>query len=114
MAVRMDPSGALSMSVGDDGPGIPAHEMEAALGAFTRGAQATRKAIDGAGLGLPIVHGLAKLYGAGLAVNSAPGQGTEVVITFPPSRVLSGPGATGLSHLNVASPSQRRLIAVTS
>jgi two-component system cell cycle sensor histidine kinase PleC len=114
MAVKIDPSGALSMSVSDNGPGIPAHEMEAALGAFSRGAHATRKAIDGAGLGLPIVHGLAKLYGAGLAVNSAPGQGTEVVITFPPSRVLAGPGATALCHLNVASPSQRRLIAVTS
>jgi two-component system cell cycle sensor histidine kinase PleC len=114
MAVRLHPSGALSMSVSDNGPGIPANEMEAALGAFTRGSQATRKAIDGAGLGLPIVHGLAKLYGAELAIDSTPGQGTEVVITFPPSRVLSGPGSTALSHLHVASPSQRRLIALTS
>src|SRR5690606_10673036 len=81
MAVRMHPSGALSMSVSDNGPGIPANEMEAALGAFTRGSQATRKAIDGAGLGLPIVHGLAKLYGAELAIDSTPGQGTEVTVT---------------------------------
>ena len=114
MTVKVLPSGGLSMSVSDNGPGIPAHEMEAALGAFTRGAQATRKAIDGAGLGLPIVHGLAKLYGAELAINSTPGLGTEVVITFPPSRVLSGSGTTALSHLHVASPSQRRLIAVTA
>ena len=114
MAVRTHPSGALSMSVRDNGPGIPAHEKEAALGAFTRGAQATRKAIDGAGLGLPIVHGLAKLYGAALTIDSQPGQGTEVVITFPPARVLCGPGSAPLSHLNVISPSQRRLIAITS
>jgi two-component system, cell cycle sensor histidine kinase PleC len=114
MAVKVHESGALSMSVSDNGPGIPADEMEAALGAFTRGAQANRKAIDGAGLGLPIVHGLAKLYGAELAINSTPGQGTEVVVTFPAIRVLAGPGATVLSHLHVTSPSQRRLIAVTS
>jgi two-component system cell cycle sensor histidine kinase PleC len=114
MAVRMLDSGALAMSVRDNGPGIPASEIASALGAFTRGAQATRKAIDGAGLGLPIVHGLAKLYGAELAINSTPGQGTEVVVTFPPARVLGGPGSTALSHLNVASPSQRRLIAVTA
>jgi two-component system, cell cycle sensor histidine kinase PleC len=114
MAVAVHPSGALAMSVRDDGPGIPANEMEAAMGAFTRGSQATRKAIDGAGLGLPIVSGLAKLYGAELAIDSAPGQGTEVTVTFPPARVLSGPNATPLSHLNVKSPSQRRLIAVTS
>jgi two-component system cell cycle sensor histidine kinase PleC len=114
MAVKMQPCGALSMSVSDNGPGIPAAEIESALGAFTRGAQATRTAIDGAGLGLPIVHGLAKLYGAELAINSTPGQGTEVVVTFPPTRVVGGPETTALSHLNVASPSQRRLIAVTA
>jgi two-component system, cell cycle sensor histidine kinase PleC len=114
MAVRMHPSGALTMSVSDNGPGIPANEMEAALGPFNRGAQASRKAIDGAGLGLPIVNGLAKLYGAELAINSTPGQGTEVIVTFPPARVLSGPESTALYHLNVASPSQRRLIAVTA
>jgi two-component system, cell cycle sensor histidine kinase PleC len=45
--------------------------MEAAMGAFTRGTQATRKAIDGAGLGLPIVSGLAKLYGAELAITAS-------------------------------------------
>ena len=114
MAVTMHPSGALSMSVSDNGPGIPPGEMEAALGAFTRGAQATRKAIDGAGLGLPIVHGLAKLYGAELTIDSTPGQGTKVTVTFPASRVLSGPGSMALSHLHVTSPSQRRLIALTS
>jgi two-component system, cell cycle sensor histidine kinase PleC len=114
MAVKINDSGALSMSVRDDGPGIPASELDAALGAFTRGAQATRKAIDGAGLGLPIVHGLAKLYGAELTIDSSPGQGTEVTITFPPQRVLGGRRAPALSHLKVASPSQRRLIAVTA
>jgi two-component system, cell cycle sensor histidine kinase PleC len=125
MVVKTHPSGALSMSVRDNGPGIPVNEMETAMGAFTRGTHATRKAIDGAGLGLPIVHGLAKLYGAELTINSPPnpdlptgsgpvsGVGTEVTVTFPPNRVLAGARAPALSHLNVTSPSQRRLIAVT-
>jgi two-component system cell cycle sensor histidine kinase PleC len=106
-------NGGLSISVRDSGPGIPAHEIETALGAFSRGSFATKKAIDGAGLGLPIVKGLMEVHGGTVAIRSEVGQGTEVVVTFPPSRVLDGPRGEVLAAPGVNSESQRKLIAIT-
>jgi two-component system cell cycle sensor histidine kinase PleC len=114
LAVVRHDNGALSLMVSDTGLGIPKHELEAAFGAFNRGSLATRHAIDGAGLGLPIVNGLAKLHGAELVLRARQGGGTEAVVTFPPSRVLDGPRAELLAGAHIASESQRRLIALTA
>jgi two-component system cell cycle sensor histidine kinase PleC len=114
MAVRRHDNGALSLVVKDRGPGIPRHELEAAMGAFTRGSLATRHAIDGAGLGLPIVNGLAKLHGAELQIKSRKGGGTEAIVVFPPSRVLDGPRAELMAADHIKSKSQRKLIALTA
>ncbi len=106
-------SGGLSISVSDSGPGIPPHEVEAAMGAFSRGSYAKRKAIDGAGLGLPIVKGLMDVHGGDVTILSNPGKGTEVVVSFPAGRVLDGPRGEVLSAPGVKSESQRKLIALT-
>ena len=106
-------SGGLSISVRDSGPGIPAHEVEAAMGAFSRGALAKKKAIDGAGLGLPIVKGLMEVHGGDVAILSEAGKGAEVVVSFPPGRVLDGPRGEILAAPSVSSESQRKLIAIT-
>lgn len=106
-------TGGLAITVSDNGPGIPAHEMEAALGAFSRGSFATKKAIDGAGLGLPIVKGLMDVHGGSIAIHGEPGVGTDVIVTFPPGRVLDGPRGEVLGAPDVASESQRKLIAIT-
>jgi two-component system cell cycle sensor histidine kinase PleC len=105
--------GALAMSVRDNGPGIPSHEINAAMGAFSRGSLATRKAIDGAGLGLPIVHGLVRLYGAHMQIRSKPGRGTEVVVTFPARRVIT-PAAPVAALVHAESPTQERLLSLTA
>jgi two-component system cell cycle sensor histidine kinase PleC len=114
MAVRRHDNGALALAVNDTGPGIPKHELEAAMGAFTRGSLATRHAIDGAGLGLPIVNGLAKLHGAELQLKSRKDGGTEAIVVFPPRRVLDGPRAELLAGSHIQSESQRKLIALTA
>jgi two-component system cell cycle sensor histidine kinase PleC len=103
----------MALSVKDNGPGIPAHEIRTALDSFGRGAMATRQAIDGAGLGLPIVKGLMDLHGGEVAINSKEGHGTEVVITFPARRVLTGPRGEVIASQSVQSESQRKLIAIT-
>jgi two-component system, cell cycle sensor histidine kinase PleC len=103
----------LFISVKDNGPGIPAHEIEAALSAFARGSHATKKAIDGAGLGLPIVKGLMAVHGGEVTINSGNGPGTEVIVTFPERRVLDGPRGEVLAAPTIASESQRKLIAIT-
>jgi two-component system cell cycle sensor histidine kinase PleC len=108
-----DGRGGLFISVRDNGPGIPPHEIELALSAFSRGSIATKKAIDGAGLGLPIVKGLMAVHGGTLDLRSKPGEGTDAIVTFPPGRVLDGPRGEVLSSPGVATESQRKLIAIT-
>jgi two-component system cell cycle sensor histidine kinase PleC len=105
-------AGGLSIAVKDNGPGIPENEIAAAMSPFARGSYATRKAIDGAGLGLPIVKGLAALHGAEIAIVSAAGKGTEVTVTFPAFRVLTAPHGEVMASANLT-PGQRRLIALT-
>jgi len=112
MTVQARPDGAVAMSVRDNGPGIPSHEIEVAMSAFSRGALASRKAIEGAGLGLPIVHGLVKLYGADMRIRSHAGRGTEVIITFPPRRVILV--APSIPFVAAATKTQQKLIALTA
>ncbi len=106
-------SGAMVVSVKDNGPGIPAEEVQSVLTSFSRGSLATKDAVDGAGLGLSIVKGLMDLHGGEINILSEVGKGTEVLITFPPQRVLTGPRGEIIAAANVQSESQRKLIAIT-
>ena len=101
------------LSFSDNGPGIPAHEIDLAMGAFARGSLATKKAIDGAGLGLPIVKGLIEVHGGSVSIRSKPGNGTQVLVSFPARRVLDGPRGEVMTAPGVNSESQRKLIAIT-
>ena len=113
IAARRNQDSSLSVSIKDNGPGIPPHEIDVALNAFSRGSFATKKAIDGAGLGLPIVRGLMEVHGGKIDIASPPGQGTEVTVTFPAGRVLNGPRGEVIGAPTIASESQRKLIAIT-
>ena len=64
----------------------------------------------GAGLGLSIVRGLMKLHDGDVTVNSQQGVGTEVLCSFPRSRVLDGPRGQVAGEASVVSESQRKLI----
>jgi two-component system cell cycle sensor histidine kinase PleC len=105
-------SGEIAVSFIDNGQGMPEEEIDLAMQAFARGSLAVKKAIDGAGLGLPIVKGLIGMHGGSLEWRSKPGQGTEATVIFPLARVLSGPRAEVIAEA-AASPSQRKLIAIT-
>jgi len=113
LSARRAGDGAVELSVRDDGPGIPPEEIDQALSAFSRGSLATKKAVDGAGLGLSIVKGIMELHGGTVSIKSKQGQGTEVICQFPPQRVLSGPRGELQAQATVQSDSQRRLISVT-
>jgi two-component system cell cycle sensor histidine kinase PleC len=113
MTARRLPSGAVTLAVRDNGPGIPQQEVHHALSAFARGTLATKKAIEGAGLGLPIVKGLVELHGGTLDITSEPGKGTEVFCIFPAARVLSGPRSELITSPGIASETQRKLINLT-
>jgi two-component system cell cycle sensor histidine kinase PleC len=102
----------LSVRVRDDGLGIPHEEVETAMTVFARGSFAITQAIDGAGLGLPIVRGLMGLHGGSFELRPHEGGGTDATIRFPSKRVLDGPRGEVLSEPS-ASDSQRRLMAIT-
>jgi two-component system cell cycle sensor histidine kinase PleC len=104
----------MDFCVADNGPGIPEQEVRQALSVFARGTHATKQAIDGAGLGLPIVKGLLDVHDAVLDIRSQPSNGTQVHCIFPASRVLSGPRGEALSSASVKTDSQRKLISLTA
>jgi two-component system cell cycle sensor histidine kinase PleC len=81
-------SGGQYLSIRDTGPGIPEDEIPIVLQSFGRGSLAIKNAEQGTGLGLPIVKGLIDMHGGQLVLRSVLREGTEVIITFPPSRVM--------------------------
>ncbi|KQP72334.1 sensor histidine kinase [Methylobacterium sp. Leaf112] len=81
-------SGGQYVSVKDSGPGIPEDELGTVMSSFGRGSLAIKTAEQGSGLGLPIVKGLVDLHGGNFLLQSKPREGTEVVVTFPASRVM--------------------------
>jgi two-component system, cell cycle sensor histidine kinase PleC len=82
-------SGGQYMSVKDTGPGIPEEEIPVVLASFGQGSNSIKSAEQGAGLGLPIAKNLIDLHGGTFSLKSKLRIGTEVIVTFPPERVMS-------------------------
>lgn len=80
--------GGQYVSIKDNGPGIPEEEIPLVMQTFGRGSQAMKSAEPGTGLGLPIVKGLVELHGGSFMLRSKLREGTEVIATFPPQRVM--------------------------
>jgi two-component system cell cycle sensor histidine kinase PleC len=82
-------SGGQYISVKDTGPGIPEEEIPIVLASFGQGSNSIKSAEQGAGLGLPIAKSLIDLHAGTFTLKSKLRIGTEVVVTFPPERVMS-------------------------
>ena len=102
-------SGGQYMSVKDTGPGIPEEEIPVVLASFGQGSNSIKSAEQGAGLGLPIAKNLIDLHGGTFTLKSKLRIGTEVVVTFPPERVMS---ALAPIAPDAAPPTQPRAEAV--
>ncbi|MEJ0052589.1 MAG: HAMP domain-containing sensor histidine kinase [Methylovirgula sp.] len=81
-------TGGQYFSVKDTGPGIPEDEIPVVMSSFGRGTLAQKNAEEGSGLGLPIVKGLVELHGGTFTLKSRVREGTEVIVIFPPERVM--------------------------
>ncbi len=81
--------GGQYFSVKDNGPGIPEDEIPIIMSSFGRGSMAQKNADEGTGLGLPIVKGLVELHGGVFNLRSKLREGTEVLVIFPPERVMN-------------------------
>ncbi|MBX3084069.1 MAG: HAMP domain-containing histidine kinase [Anaerolineae bacterium] len=76
----------LTISVCDDGEGIPPADLDRVTERFFRVDRAHQRAIIGAGLGLAIVSAMAAQYGGQLILKSQgiPGQGTQATLQLRP------------------------------
>ena len=86
-ARRVD--GRVQVSVSDTGPGIAAADLPHLFDRFyqSRHSVAPATGEGGKGLGLAIVKRIAELHGGSVAVTSAPGAGTRVVLSVPAAEV---------------------------
>ncbi|MBO6727407.1 MAG: PAS domain S-box protein [Rhizobiaceae bacterium] len=82
-------AGDITMRVRDTGVGMAAAEIEQALKPFKQVNALKRPRGDGTGLGLPLTKAMVEANRARFAIQSTPGEGTLVEITFPSTRVLA-------------------------
>jgi signal transduction histidine kinase len=91
----LDREGRATLSVEDDGPGIPADQLPHVFERFYRGDPARARVAgaggtpEGAGLGLSIARWITEAHGATIALTSTFGAGTRAIITFPTASATS-------------------------
>lgn len=78
-----DGPGSAVLRVSDTGIGIPPEHRERVFERFYRVDKSRSKQQGGTGLGLSIVKHAAQLHNANITLESAPGAGTTVTVTFP-------------------------------
>jgi two-component system sensor histidine kinase BaeS len=73
----------VEISVSDNGPGIPAEQLERIFERFTRGDAGLTQRVGGTGLGLAISKSLVELHGGSIAAESTVGQGSTFRVRLP-------------------------------
>ena len=73
----------VELAVSDTGIGIPPEDQQRVFERFYRVDKSHSKAVGGTGLGLSIVKHGAALHHAAIHVDSEPGEGTAITLTFP-------------------------------
>lgn len=89
--VARSQDGGQLVAVRDNGPGIPEDEIDTVLSKFGQGSLAQKTVEQGAGLGLSIVQQIMERHEGRFDLFSKLRSGTEVVATFPKSRVILEP-----------------------
>ncbi|MEM7507803.1 MAG: HAMP domain-containing sensor histidine kinase [Pseudomonadota bacterium] len=79
--------GALIVEICDDGPGVPAEQLDQIRRPFYRSGDARTLSAEGHGLGLAIANEIVLALGGRLELLSEPGQGLTCRVRLRPSRV---------------------------
>ena len=87
LEVGMRRPGWLRVRVSDTGPGIPLAKQEALKEAFLQADYSSTRSQGGMGVGLALCQQLARLMGGSLELESAPGQGSVVILELPVEEV---------------------------
>ena len=88
----------VSISVEDNGPGIPADKLEAVFEPFVQLNRGLTRTTEGTGLGLAISRGLARGMGAEVTLRSQVGIGSVFTLVLPLVRTRATP-ASGVRAL---------------
>lgn len=84
----------VSISVKDSGMGIVEQPVDGLFEPFRRGELAIAHRVPGSGLGLTIVREVVKQANGSITVMSAPGEGSEFIVSFPVEPPKGGNGCT--------------------
>lgn len=91
VTISVSPAGgSLALAVKDTGIGIPETALETVTDPFTRSHSNPHLSQTGTGLGLSIVKSLTEAHGGDLKIDSTPGEGTSVTVSFPLEPTDSG------------------------
>jgi two-component system sensor histidine kinase BaeS len=83
----------VEIAVSDNGPGIPADQLERIFERFTRGDAGLTQRVGGTGLGLAISKSLVELHGGSISAESTVGQGSTFRVMLPLATGAPGDGA---------------------
>ena len=72
-----------TVEVADNGPGMSQNELAHIFERFHRGDSSRARDTGGYGLGLAISKALVEAYGGSITPESAPGQGTRMIVSLP-------------------------------
>jgi signal transduction histidine kinase len=78
-----DHGAKVSLSVLDEGPGIPANAREVVFDRFQRLDASRARATGGSGIGLSIVREIAHAHGGRVEIRPGPRGGSRFVLTIP-------------------------------
>jgi cell cycle sensor histidine kinase DivJ len=82
LSARAD-TDSVQLIVADNGIGIAEQDLPKLGNPFVQADNSYDRSYDGAGLGLSVVKGLARLHGGSLEIASTLGQGTTACIVLP-------------------------------
>lgn len=83
VTVAPDAEGRWTVTIADNGPGIPEDQFERILAPFYRIDEARARDTAGFGLGIPTAHSLLQRFGGEIGFGSADGGGLLVRVTVP-------------------------------
>jgi signal transduction histidine kinase len=83
--VQVQDGDAIVIRIEDEGPGIPAKELERVFEPFYRVESSRNRDSGGTGLGLSIARDIAQSHGGSLGLRNLPQRGLEATLTLPRS-----------------------------
>ena len=71
------------IEIEDDGPGIPAGDLDRVFEPFHRGEPSRNRETGGVGLGLPIARNIMRAHGGDVTLANRPSGGAKATVTLP-------------------------------